>query len=62
MVVLEPFVMSFVSGTGIEWPSTGLADFFIIIGWAVSSSTFFYTGSIAGYNLNTGAAERVGFF
>ena len=54
--------MSFVSGTGIEWPSTGLADFLIIIGWAVSSSTFFYTGSIAGYNLNTGAAERVGFF
>jgi hypothetical protein len=31
---------------GIELPSAGFDDFLIIIGWAVSSSTFLSTGMI----------------
>jgi hypothetical protein len=44
-----------------ECPSTGLADFLIIIGWAASSSTFFYGGRTEEWVFTSGATERVGF-
>lgn len=61
LVVREPLVPS-LSGRGMELPYIGFDDFLMMIGWAASSSTFFYGGNMEGWIFSAGTAERVGFF